>query len=63
MPYIDNMTAILPEITAVVSRSGATTIAELTAVGTPSILIPSPNVTHDHQTKNAQDLEKKPVPQ
>lgn len=58
MPYIDNMTAILPEITAVVSRSGATTIAELTAVGTPSILIPSPNVTHDHQTKNAQDLEK-----
>ena len=37
-------------------RSGATTLAELTALGVPSILIPSPYVTANHQTKNALSL-------
>ncbi|CCI85425.1 UDP-N-acetylglucosamine--N-acetylmuramyl-(pentapeptide) pyrophosphoryl-undecaprenol N-acetylglucosamine transferase [Lactobacillus pasteurii DSM 23907 = CRBIP 24.76] len=58
LPYIKNMPALLPQMTCVVSRSGATSIAEFTALGVPAILIPSPNVTHNHQMKNAQDLEK-----
>ena len=58
LPYIQNMPALLPEMTCVVSRSGATSIAEFTALGVPVILIPSPNVTHNHQMKNALDLEK-----
>lgn len=43
----------------IVSRAGASTIAELQVVGKPAILIPSPNVTADHQTKNAQSLAEK----
>ena len=58
MPYIANMPGLLPEMTCVVSRSGATSLAEFTALGVPVILIPSPNVTHNHQMKNAMDLEK-----
>lgn len=41
-------------IDLVVCRSGATTMTELTALGTPSILIPSPNVTANHQEMNAR---------
>lgn len=59
VPYIDNMPAILPDLALVVGRSGATSIAELTVLGVPSIFIPSPYVTHDHQTKNAQSLVNK----
>ncbi|MFD1483722.1 undecaprenyldiphospho-muramoylpentapeptide beta-N-acetylglucosaminyltransferase [Lacticaseibacillus baoqingensis] len=58
VPYIDDMPAILPDIALVIGRSGATSIAELTALGIPSILIPSPNVTHNHQMINAQSLGK-----
>lgn len=58
-PYIADMPAILPEITAIVGRAGATSLAEITALGIPTILIPSPYVTHDHQTKNAQSLVNK----
>ncbi|MDF7638808.1 undecaprenyldiphospho-muramoylpentapeptide beta-N-acetylglucosaminyltransferase [Lactobacillus sp. ESL0791] len=58
LSYIQNMPALLPEMACVVSRSGATSIAEFTALGVPAILIPSPNVTHNHQMKNALDLEK-----
>ncbi|GEO57403.1 UDP-N-acetylglucosamine--N-acetylmuramyl-(pentapeptide) pyrophosphoryl-undecaprenol N-acetylglucosamine transferase [Companilactobacillus paralimentarius] len=53
LPYIDNMPEILPDINLIVGRSGATSIAEITALGIPAIFIPSPYVTHDHQTKNA----------
>ena len=38
----------------VVSRSGATSVSEIMAVGVPAIFVPSPNVTDDHQTKNAE---------
>lgn len=55
-PYIHNMVDVLQHTSAIVSRSGATTIAEITVLGIPSILIPSPNVTDDHQTKNAMSL-------
>ncbi|MFI3292136.1 MAG: undecaprenyldiphospho-muramoylpentapeptide beta-N-acetylglucosaminyltransferase [Rikenellaceae bacterium] len=40
----------------VISRSGACTISELCEVGLPTIFVPSPNVSEDHQTKNAQAL-------
>jgi UDP-N-acetylglucosamine--N-acetylmuramyl-(pentapeptide) pyrophosphoryl-undecaprenol N-acetylglucosamine transferase len=40
----------------VVCRAGATTLAELTAMGRPSILIPLPTATDDHQRKNAEAL-------
>ena len=42
----------------VISRSGAATCNEIAVSGTPSILIPSPNVTNNHQEKNARVLEK-----
>ena len=58
VPYIDNMPGLLPQMTCVVARSGATSLAEFTALGVPVILIPSPNVTHNHQMKNAMDMEK-----
>ncbi|MDR2038887.1 MAG: undecaprenyldiphospho-muramoylpentapeptide beta-N-acetylglucosaminyltransferase [Bacteroidales bacterium] len=43
----------------VISRAGASTISELCIKGKPSILVPSPNVAEDHQTKNAMALVKK----
>ena len=42
----------------VVSRAGAISISEICALQKPAILIPSPNVTDDHQTKNAIALSK-----
>lgn len=58
-PYIPNMPEILPEIDLIVGRAGATSLAEITALGIPSILIPSPYVTADHQTRNAMSLVTK----
>lgn len=58
VPYIDDMPSILPDLALVVGRSGATSLAELTALGLPSVLIPSPNVTNNHQFVNATSLEK-----
>ena len=43
----------------IVTRSGATTIAEITSIGLPAIMVPSPYVTNNHQYKNAMDLVKK----
>ena len=43
----------------VISRSGAMTVSELSAIGKPAILIPSPNVAHNHQEYNARALEQK----
>lgn len=56
VPYIEKMPEVFASVSIVVGRSGATTLAELTSLGMPSILIPSPNVTEDHQTKNALSL-------
>lgn len=56
--YISNMPEILPKVDAIIGRAGATSLAEITALGIPSILIPSPYVTADHQTKNALSLVK-----
>ena len=40
----------------IISRAGASTISELCLIGKPAILVPSPNVAEDHQTKNAMAL-------
>jgi UDP-N-acetylglucosamine--N-acetylmuramyl-(pentapeptide) pyrophosphoryl-undecaprenol N-acetylglucosamine transferase len=55
-PFIHNMPEVLIGIDLIVARSGATTLAEITALGLPSILIPSPYVTANHQEKNARAL-------
>lgn len=54
--YINNMPELFNTIDLVVCRSGATTLTELQAIGTASILIPSPNVTNNHQQHNAESL-------
>ena len=56
MTYIEDMPAKLAEAHLVIARSGASTVAELTAAGRPAILIPYPEATDDHQTANAQDI-------
>ncbi|MDQ0059404.1 undecaprenyldiphospho-muramoylpentapeptide beta-N-acetylglucosaminyltransferase [Paenibacillus harenae] len=56
IPYLNNMAEVLVDATLVVSRSGASSLAEMTALGLPSILIPSPNVTNNHQEANARSL-------
>lgn len=59
VPYIKNMEQVLANVDLVVGRAGATSLAEITSLGLPAVLIPSPNVTNDHQTKNAQSLVDK----
>ena len=55
--YIDNMGTVMTAADLIICRAGASTIAELTAEGRASILVPSPNVTNNHQEKNARHLE------
>ncbi|PLR80989.1 undecaprenyldiphospho-muramoylpentapeptide beta-N-acetylglucosaminyltransferase [Bacillus sp. V33-4] len=57
-PFIHNMPEVLSGIDLTVARAGATTLAELTSLGIPSILIPSPYVTNNHQEKNARSLSE-----
>jgi len=57
VPYLDDMLSVMKKTDLMVTRAGASTIAEITAIGIPSILIPSPYVTHNHQFKNAKVLE------
>jgi UDP-N-acetylglucosamine--N-acetylmuramyl-(pentapeptide) pyrophosphoryl-undecaprenol N-acetylglucosamine transferase len=54
--YIKNMPEVLAAASLVVSRAGASSLAEITSLGVPSILIPSPNVTNNHQEPNARSL-------
>jgi UDP-N-acetylglucosamine--N-acetylmuramyl-(pentapeptide) pyrophosphoryl-undecaprenol N-acetylglucosamine transferase len=56
MTYIEDMPERLAEAHLVIARSGASTVAELTAAGRPAILIPYPSATDDHQTANARDI-------
>lgn len=55
-PYIHNMPEVLAAASLVVGRAGASSLAEITSLGIPSILIPSPNVTNNHQEANAKLL-------
>ncbi|MFC4778465.1 undecaprenyldiphospho-muramoylpentapeptide beta-N-acetylglucosaminyltransferase [Paenibacillus sp. GCM10023252] len=56
LPYLNNMPEVLAASQLVISRSGASSLAEMTALGLPSLLIPSPNVTNNHQEANARSL-------
>ena len=57
LPYIYNMEEIMNISNIIVARSGAMTITEISNLGKPSILIPLPNVSHNHQLYNAKVLE------
>lgn len=59
LPFVDRMDLAYTLADVIVGRAGALTISELCLVGKPAILIPSPNVAEDHQTKNAQALADK----
>ena len=56
-PYIEKMGEVLKFTDLIVTRAGATIISEITSLGIPSILIPSPYVANNHQEINAKDLE------
>jgi len=57
--FINRMDYAYAAADIIISRAGAGTISELCLVGKPVILIPSPNVAEDHQTRNAEALSKK----
>ena len=56
--YIYDMPTVMTAADIVISRAGSSTCNEIVASGTPCILIPSPNVTANHQEKNARALEE-----
>lgn len=57
--FINDMAAAYKAADLVVSRAGASSISEFCLIGKPVILVPSPNVAEDHQTKNAMALVEK----
>ena len=57
VPSLDDMLNVMKKTDLIVTRAGASTIAEITAIGIPAIIIPSPYVTHNHQEKNAEILQ------
>ncbi len=59
LPFFTDVPARMASAHLVISRSGASTIAELTCAGRPSILVPYPQATDDHQTANANAVEEK----
>jgi UDP-N-acetylglucosamine--N-acetylmuramyl-(pentapeptide) pyrophosphoryl-undecaprenol N-acetylglucosamine transferase len=56
-PFIDDMAHQYKKASLVICRAGATTLAEITACGKMSVLVPFPHATHNHQEKNARILE------
>ncbi len=56
VPFLNNMLNVLKVCDLIVTRAGASTIAEVTAIGLPSILVPSPYVANNHQFYNAMEL-------
>jgi UDP-N-acetylglucosamine--N-acetylmuramyl-(pentapeptide) pyrophosphoryl-undecaprenol N-acetylglucosamine transferase len=57
--FIDRMDLIYAASDIVISRAGASSVSELCLVGKPVVFIPSPNVSEDHQTKNAKAIVDK----
>lgn len=55
-PFIDDMPTAFARADLIVCRSGASTVAELSAAGKPAILVPFPFATDDHQLRNAEAL-------
>jgi UDP-N-acetylglucosamine--N-acetylmuramyl-(pentapeptide) pyrophosphoryl-undecaprenol N-acetylglucosamine transferase len=58
VPFIANMPAAFCEADLVVCRSGAGAVSELAAAGKPSILVPFPFAADDHQTRNAEAMQR-----
>jgi UDP-N-acetylglucosamine transferase subunit ALG13 len=58
-PFIDDMARAYASAALVIGRAGATSLAELCAVGRPSILVPFPHAADDHQWHNAHALEQR----
>jgi UDP-N-acetylglucosamine:LPS N-acetylglucosamine transferase len=58
LPFIDRMELGLAAADLVVARAGATTIAELTVCGLPSVLVPYPHAAENHQDANARELAR-----
>ncbi|MEL6674907.1 MAG: undecaprenyldiphospho-muramoylpentapeptide beta-N-acetylglucosaminyltransferase [Bacteroidota bacterium] len=56
MPFIEDMATAYSAADLIISRAGGSTISEVIDLEKPSILVPSPNVSEDHQTKNARSL-------
>lgn len=59
MPFLQRMDYAYAAADLIISRAGAGTISELCVIGKPVVLVPSPNVAEDHQTKNAKALVDK----
>ena len=59
LDFVSDMGAAYKAADLVISRAGASSISEFCLLGTPVILVPSPNVAEDHQTKNAMALVNK----
>ena len=57
--YIYNMPTVMAAADVVISRAGASACNEIAASGTPCVLIPSPNVTDNHQEKNARAIAQR----
>ncbi len=58
-PFIDNMPEVMARASLLVCRSGASTVAEVTAAGKPAIFVPFPRAADDHQLRNAEALAGK----
>lgn len=56
VPYVDNMPSLLGACALIVCRGGSSTLAEVTAVGLPAVVVPYPFAVADHQTGNARAL-------
>ena len=56
--YIHDMATVMAAADLVLCRGGASTVSELTALGKPAIMVPSPYVTNNHQEKNCRILER-----
>jgi UDP-N-acetylglucosamine--N-acetylmuramyl-(pentapeptide) pyrophosphoryl-undecaprenol N-acetylglucosamine transferase len=59
MPYIDDMPLYMSAADLLIARGGALTLSEIMVLGTPAIVVPSPNVTDNHQEHNARALSDK----
>lgn len=56
--YITDMPRVMAAADLVMCRGGASTLSEIAALGKPAVIVPSPNVSANHQEKNARELEK-----
>jgi UDP-N-acetylglucosamine--N-acetylmuramyl-(pentapeptide) pyrophosphoryl-undecaprenol N-acetylglucosamine transferase len=56
--YIHDMATVMAAADLILCRGGASTVSELTALGKPAIMVPSPYVTNNHQEKNCRILER-----